>query len=98
MSLPDRELTPTELRQLCESNSRAIMALADRTAETNRNLDRLEQAISETNRNIGRLEHNTTAASDAVFQLAELMGRFFQSQINTNSTLEERINRIDPQN
>lgn len=26
MTLPDRELTPTELRQLIESNARAVMA------------------------------------------------------------------------
>jgi hypothetical protein len=85
MTLPeDRDLTADEIKQLIASNSRAIMANSE--------------AIAQTNRNIDRLENNVSAASDAVFQLASLMQRFFASQIETNATLEDRINRLDPQN
>jgi hypothetical protein len=89
MSLADdRDLTADEIKQLIASNSRAIMANSEAIAETNRTMTE----------GFTRLENNVNATSEAVFQLASLMQRFFQNQIDTNTQVEGRLNRLDPQN
>jgi hypothetical protein len=46
-NLPDRDLTPTELRQLVESNARAIAANSDQMAQTQRDIQQLARIMQE---------------------------------------------------
>lgn len=77
MALPDRELTPTELRQLIESNSRSILAVTNAIAETN-------QAIANTARNLDRLEETSNSSFERLeHHLARLeltLDRYFHYQ------------------
>jgi hypothetical protein len=88
-SLPDRDLTPNELRQLIESNARAIAATSDLIA----------QNTLETNQTINQLAQAT--ASD-IQQLANFMQEFFRHQGFTNRYMQDgleehqvRLDRID---
>jgi hypothetical protein len=88
-SLPERDLTPNELRQLIESNARAIAATSDLIA----------QNTLETNQTINQLAQAT--ASD-IQQLASFMQEFFRHQGFTNRHMQDgleehqvRLDRID---
>jgi methyl-accepting chemotaxis protein len=96
-SLPDRELTPNELRQLVESNARAIASNSDLIAQNNQETN---AKINQTNETINQLAQAT--ARD-VQNLARFMEEFFRHQGFTNQVMQdglenhqERLDRIDP--
>jgi septation ring formation regulator EzrA len=94
----DQYLLKHPLRQLIESNSRAILGLANRTAETSQNLDRLEQNMDRLEQDMDRLKQLTESNAKSIqgnseviaetnrgiAQLGGLMEQYFHYQAQTN--------------
>jgi hypothetical protein len=107
--LPDRELTPTELRQLIESNARAIAAntagnaeLRESIAAIGQRIDSVNTALGQRIDTLGQRVDQLTLASQRTEQIAQdllqEMRQYFSYQAHTNrvfdGALEDHEQRI----
>ena len=83
--LPDRELTPTELRQLIESNARSIQANSAAIAETR---ETLEQGFVAVQRDLSRL-------ANLMEQYFTYQSSTNQSHTGGLEDHEQRISRLE---
>jgi hypothetical protein len=82
--LPDRDLTPTELRQLVESNARAIAANSDQIAANSTQMAQTQQDIQQ----LARIMQE-------FFRHQGLTNANMQDGLEQH---QQRLDRIDPQN
>ncbi len=87
MTMPNHKpLTPQQLFDLCESNARAIEALANQAAEDR---ERHETSMAELRLSIAETNRVVAETSRTVALQAQTLYRYFQGQANQNRLVSD---------
>jgi hypothetical protein len=86
--LPNRELTPTELRQLIESNARAITANSDAIAANTAGNAELRESIAALGQRVDQLTLASQRTEQIAQDLLQEMRQYFSYQAHTNRVFD----------